>query len=297
MNFPENVIIQEVALRDGLQNEKRVVATAEKLRLVERMIGCGIRRIELSSFVNPRLVPQMADAEELWRKVRRHPDVLFTALILNERGLDRAISCGVPHVGIYVSASETHSRKNSNMDIAQALKEARLLLRKARREGVRARAGVMNAFGCAYEGAVPLARTLEITLGLLEEDPEEICLADSSGLANPLQIRKYIEQVRENTAGKALSLHLHNTRGLGPANLYAALEEGVSIFDTSLGGLGGCPFISGARGNISTEDTVYMIAELGISTGIDLKGLIRASRDFEALMGQNFPAVISHIES
>ena len=295
--LPENVIIQEVALRDGLQNEKRVVATADKLRLVERMIGCGIRRIELSSFVNPRLVPQMADAEELWRKVRRHPDVLFTALILNERGLDRAISCGVPHVGIYVSASETHSRKNSNMNIAEALKEARLLLRKARSEGVRTRAGVMNAFGCAYEGAVPLARTLEITQGLLEEDPEEICLADSSGLANPLQIRKYIEQVRENTAGKALSLHLHNTRGLGPANLYAALEEGVSIFDTSLGGLGGCPFISGARGNISTEDTVYMIAELGISTGIDLKGLIRASRDFEALMGQNFPAVISHIES
>lgn len=297
MNFPENVIIQEVALRDGLQNEKRVLATADKLRLVERMIGCGIRRIELSSFVNPRLVPQMADAEELWRKVERHQEVLFTALILNERGLERAISCAVPHVGIYVSASETHSRKNSNMDIAEALKEARLLLRKARSEGLRARAGVMNAFGCAYEGTVPLARTLEIIMRLLEEDPEEICLADSSGLANPLQIRKYIEQVREKAAGKALSLHLHNTRGLGPANLYAALEEGVSIFDTSLGGLGGCPFISGARGNISTEDTVYMISELGISSGIDLRGLIKASRDFEALLGQDFPAVISHIEA
>lgn len=293
--LPKKITIHEVVLRDGIQNEKKIVPTEEKLRLIGDLVACGIRRIEVSSFVNPKLVPQMADAEELWERIERKRGVLYSALILSKGGLERAIRCRVPHVGVFVSASETHSRKNSNKSVSEAMKEALRLIDRAQDAGIHVRAGVMNAFGCAYEGAVPVARVLKLVRALMKSDPEEICLADSSGLANPLQVEAVVSRVRRVTGQTELALHLHNTRGLGLANVYAALRQGVSIFDTSLGGLGGCPFIPGARGNIATEDTVGMLHGMGIRTGIRVDRLAEASRRFEQIMGQAFPALLSHI--
>jgi hydroxymethylglutaryl-CoA lyase len=293
--LPRRVSLQEVALRDGIQNEKTLVPTEEKIKLIDRLADCGLKQIEVSSFVNPRLVPQMADAEELWKRIKRRDGVRYSALILSEKGLDRAIHCRVPHVGIFVSASETHSRKNSNKTIAEALDEASRLITKARSAGMEVRAGVMNAFGCVYEGRTPVEKVLSLVGRYLEAGPDEICLADSSGLGNPLQIKEVLQRVKSATGDKPMALHLHNTRGAGLANLFAALEEGVSSFDTSLGGLGGCPFIAGARGNIATEDTVSMLHEMGIETGIYLEALIGASLDFERVMGQTFPAMVSHL--
>jgi len=293
--LPRKIEIHEVVLRDGIQNEKKLVSTDQKIKLINRLTECGVRRIEVSSFVNPRLVPQMADAEKLWSMVRRRKDVVYAALVLNERGLERAMRCGVPHVGIYVSASETHSRKNSNVSTTEAMREARLLIEKAHGAGMEVRAGVMNAFGCAYEGNVSQAKVIKLVKDFLKKEPDEICLADTSGMANPSQVRKLVKRVREIAGAAPISLHLHNTRGLGLANVWAAINEGVSIFDTSLGGLGGCPFIIGARGNIATEDTVNMLHETGVKTGINLDMLIEASLQFERYMGQKFPAMVSHL--
>jgi hydroxymethylglutaryl-CoA lyase len=294
-NVPQKIAIHEVVLRDGIQNEKKLVSTDEKVTLINNLIECGLRRIELSSFVNPRLVPQMADAEELWSTIGRRKGIVFAALILSEKGLDRAIQCGVSHVGVFVSASETHSRKNSNMSIAEAMKEARRLIAKAHGAGMEVRAGVMNAFGCAYERKVPLGRVLALVRDFMKREPDEICLADTSGMANPLQVKKLVKRVQDIVGAVPIALHLHNTRGLGLANVWAAVNEGIAIFDTSLGGLGGCPFIPGARGNIATEDTVNMLHESGIKTGINLDKLIHTSLRFEHYMGQTFPATVSHL--
>jgi hydroxymethylglutaryl-CoA lyase len=294
-SLPRKIDIHEVVLRDGIQNEKTLVSTDEKIQLISKLTDCGIRRIEVSSFVNPRLVPQMADAEKLWGMMTRKKGVVYAALILSQKGLERAIQCRVPHVGIYVSASETHSRKNSNMAVADALKEARRLIDTAHNAGMEVRAGVMNAFGCAYEGKILEGKVIKLVRDFMKREPDELCLADTSGMANPRQMKVLVNRVQDIAGGIPISLHLHNTRGLGLANVWAALNEGVSIFDTSLGGLGGCPFIPGARGNIATEDTVYMLNEAGVKTGIDLDKLIETSLQFEQYMGQTFPAVVSHL--
>jgi hydroxymethylglutaryl-CoA lyase len=293
--LPRKIHIHEVVLRDGIQNEMQLVSTDQKVKLIHDLIDSGIRRIEVSSFVNPRLVPQMADAEKLWSMIGRRKGVVYAALVLSEKGLDRAIQCRVPHVGIYVSASETHSKKNSNMSIAEATREARRLLDKAHMVGMDVRAGLMNAFGCAYEGKVSAGKVIKLVKDLMKREPDEICLADTSGMANPGQVKKLVKRVQDVVGSVPLSLHLHNTRGLGLANVWTALNEGVSIFDTSLGGLGGCPFIIGARGNISTEDTVNMLRETGVKTGINLDMLIESSLRFEQYMGQTFPAMVSHL--
>jgi len=294
--LPKRVTIHEVVLRDGIQNERKLVSTEEKLRLIRELVACGVRRIEVSSFVNPRLVPQMADAEALWERIERKRSVLYSALILSEGGLERAIRCRVPHVGIFVSASETHSRKNSNKSVSEALKEAVRLIGRAQDAGMKVRAGVMNAFGCAYEGHVPVTRIMKIVRAFMKKEPEEICLADSSGLADPAQMEKVLMRARGEIGEADLSLHLHNTRGLGLANVCAALAQGVSIFDTSMGGMGGCPFITGARGNIATEDTVGMLRGMGLKTGIDLERLIATSLRFEKVTGQTFPAALTHLK-
>ncbi len=264
--LPKKITIHEVVLRDGIQNEKKLVPTEEKLRLIGELVACGVRRVEISSFVNRSLVPQMADAEMLWERIERRKGVLYSALILSEGGLQRAIRCRVPHVGIFVSASETHSLKNSNRSVAEALKEAVRLIGMAQDAGMKVRAGVMNAFGCAYEGNVPVTRVMKLVRAFMKRGPDEICLADSSGLANPVQMEEVLARVRCETASADLSLHLHNTRGQGLANVYAALEAGGIDLRYILGGLGGCPFIAGARGNIATEDTIAMLHSMGLKT-------------------------------
>lgn len=293
--LPTDVILHEVVLRDGIQTEAKILKTEEKLKLIEQLIESGVRRIEVSSFVNPRLVPQMADAEKLWTNVKQHAGVLYSALILGSKSLERAVKCRVPHVGIFVSASETHSRKNSNRTIAEAQTEALELIEKAKTAGMEVRAGVMNAFGCAYEGPVPVKQVVQLIKEYMRLEPDELCLADTSGMANPLLIREVMTRVKDVTRDKPIALHFHNTRGLGLVNVWEALQQGVRIFDTSLGGLGGCPFIPGARGNIATEDTVHMFHEIGISTGIDMNRIIETSLEFEKVMGKEFSAAVSHL--
>ena len=294
-HLPQEVTLHEVVLRDGIQNEKTIIPTEEKVRLIERLVNCGIKRIEVSSFVNPSLVPQMADAEDLWGKIERKEGILYSALILGEKSLNRAIHCKVPHAGIFVSASETHSQKNSNRTISEARKEVLKLIERAQSAGMEIRAGVMNAFGCAYEGKIFVEKIISLVEDLMKTEPDEICLADTSGMANPKLIKEVLVRMREVTGNKPISLHLHNTRGLGLANVWEALRQGVFIFDTSIGGLGGCPFIPGAKGNIATEDTVHMLHEMEIKTGIDLNCLVETSLDFEKFMGKEFPAMVSHL--
>ena len=294
-SLPQMVSLHEVVLRDGIQNEPASVPTDRKIELVNGLVHSGIVRIELSSFVNPRLVPQMADAEILWERVERPPGVLLSALVLGEKSLERAIRCEVPHVGIFVSASETHSLKNSNRTVSEAAKEALHLMDRAKSHGMQVRAGVMNAFGCAYEGTVPVDRVVRLIEKFMTLAPDEICLADTSGMAHPRQVGEVLLRVRRVTGDVPLSLHLHNTRGLGLANLWEALRWGVTIFDTSLGGLGGCPFIPGAKGNIATEDTVHLLHLSKIETGIHLERLVEVSRAFEGFMKKEFPAMIPHL--
>ena len=294
--LPQEVTLHEVVLRDGIQNEKTIISTEEKVRLIERLASCGIKRIEVSSFVNPRLVPQMADAEDLWEKIERREGILYSALILGEKSLNRAIHCKVPHAGIFVSASETHSQKNSNRTIAEARKEALKLIERAQSAGMKVRAGVMNSFGCAYEGKISAEKVMSLVRDFMKTEPDEICLADTSGMANPKFIKEVLMCLREVTGNKTISLHLHNTRGLGLANVWEALQQGISIFDTSMGGLGGCPFIPGARGNIATEDTLHMLHEMKIETGINLNSLIETSLNFERFMGKEFPAIVTHLK-
>lgn len=274
---------------------RKMFPTEEKLRLIDRLVKCGVKRIEVSAFVNPRLVPQMADTEELWERMDRKKGILYSALILSAEGLRRAIRCRVPHVGIFVSASETHSRKNVGKTVAEALEEAVPLIGKARAAGMMVRAGVMNAFGCAYEGKIPPGQVLKLVKSFLKEEPHEICLADSSGMANPAQVESLIRRTQDVVKENPISLHLHNTRGLGPANVWAALHSGVGIFDAALGGAGGCPFIVGARGNIATEDLVHLLHETGFKTGVHLGKLIDASLAFEKTLGRKLPGVLSHL--
>jgi hydroxymethylglutaryl-CoA lyase len=297
IHLPKRVEIHEVVLRDGIQNEKRIVPTAEKVRLVQQLADCGIRRMEISSFVNPKLVPQMADAEELWERIERKKGVMYSALILSEKGLDRAIRCRVPHASVFVSASETHSIRNSNKSVAEAMREALRLIGKAREAGMGVRAGVMNAFGCAYDGKVPVSAVLQHVRDFMKRGPDEIGLADTTGMANPLQSSEVLKQLMDVTGDTPVSVHFHNTRDLGLANVWAAINAGVTIFDSSLGGLGGCPFIPGAKGNIATEDVVHMMSEMDVRTSVDLDRLIDVSLGFEKVMGQTFPAFVTRLRS
>jgi hydroxymethylglutaryl-CoA lyase len=293
--WPAEVCLHEVVTRDGIQNEAKIIGVEEKVDLIHRIVQHGVCRIEVSSFVNPKLVPQMADAEKLWKKIRREPGVLYSALVLNQNGLERAMACGVPHVGVWVSASETHSRKNSHRTVSEALKDTQYLMDTAKKNKMGLRAGIMNAFGCAYEGTVAEENVIELVKAFMKHGPDEICLADTSGMANPVQMERVIHKVKRFVGNVLISLHIHDTRGLGLANIYAALRQGITVFDTSIGGIGGCPFIPGAAGNVATEDTAYMLHQMGIRTGVNIPGLIQLSLRLEAMLGRRLPGTLSHL--
>ncbi len=282
------ILIEETAPRDGLQNEKDLLTLSEKIRLVEDLVDCGLPRIQVGSFVNPRAVPQMADTEAVFQGLRKKPGVIYRALVLNEKGLERAASCGVRDVAVFVSASETHSRKNSGCETAEALKRACDVVRQAKSQGLSVQAGVMNAFGCRFEGTVPEQRVLSLAASLVDAGADELCLADTSGLANPLQMEKIVAEALRNFP-IPLVLHLHDTFGFGLANVYAAWKLGVSRFDGACGGLGGCPFIPGAPGNIPTEDLAHLFHAMGLPTGIDLEKLTAVRRRLESRLKRILP--------
>lgn len=274
--------------RDGFQNEPETIPTAEKVRLVDLLSASGLRRIEVTSFVRPDVIPQLSDAEEVLRGMQRREGVSFSVLIPNERGLERALALHerFDEVNVFVSASETHNRRNVNRSIEDSLVGLERTLAGAGEAGLRREGVISTSFGCPYEGEVPPERVFAIAERLAAAGCEEIGFGDTTGMANPRQVGEFFAAARERLAGVELTAHFHNTRGQGLANVLAALERGVDSFESSFGELGGCPVPPGATGNVATEDVVSMLEEMGVGTGIDLERLLEASRAAQQALGR-----------
>jgi hydroxymethylglutaryl-CoA lyase len=281
------VLLQEVGPRDGLQNEPRALSVEIRAELVEDLADAGLRRIQIGSFVNPRRVPQMAGTDTLWQQLKQRPGVRYSVLALNARGLDLALTERIPHVEVYVSASETHSMKNSGTSVGDSLESAIAMIESATAHGAGVTAGVMCAFGCFYEGAVSIDKVMRIVARLKEKQPSEIGLADTSGMADPEAIRTMIRAVSEQMSLDRVTLHLHDTRGLGIQNMMAALEMGVRRFDTAVGGLGGCPFIPGAPGNISTEQAIEALHAASFLSGVSAEKICSISEKIKKALGHS----------
>jgi hydroxymethylglutaryl-CoA lyase len=286
--LPESVRIREVGPRDGFQNEPETIPTADKVRLINTLAGSGLERLEVTAFVRPDVIPQLADAEEVLASISRPEGVAYSILIPNERGLERALAHRdrFDEVNLFLSASETHNRKNVNRSIAESLEGIGAAVARAREEKLRCEGVISTSFGCPYEGEVPPERVFEIAEQLAGFGCEEIGFGDTTGMANPRQVGEFFAGARERLTGVELTAHFHNTRGQGLANVLAALERGIDSFESSFGELGGCPVPPGSTGNISTEDLVSMLEEMGVSTGIDLAKLIEASRAAQEVLGR-----------
>lgn len=290
--LPKTAEIVEVGPRDGLQTQQKIVPTEMKVAAIRQAAEAGIKRIQVTSFVHPRLVPQMADAEDVCAQLPDIDGVQYNGLVLNMRGLQRAYKAGLKHVDMGVPASETLSQKNANSSIEEGMARMEAMVQRAREWGMSVRAGVQTAFGCVYEGAIPQERVVDLTRRFLAMGIDELSLADSAGLGNPEQVRRMVDAIRPLSGDIPFVLHLHDTRGMGLANCMAALDAGITRFDSSFGGLGGCPFIKGAKGNIPTEDTLYMMHEMGIETGVDIGKVAQISRQFEQFFGGELPGKI-----
>jgi hydroxymethylglutaryl-CoA lyase len=279
------VNIREVGPRDGFQNEPEVIATDDKVRLVEMLARTGLRRLEVTSFVRPDVIPQLADGAEVLSRARIPDDVTVTVLVPNERGLDNALQLRerFDEVNLFLSASETHNRRNVNRSIEESLSGLERVVGRARAEGLRCEGVISVAFGCPYEGEVPCQRVFAIARRLVEAGCEEIAFGDTTGMANPRQVREFFS---EADLGVELTAHFHNTRGQGLANVVAALDAGVRSFESSFGELGGCPVPKGATGNIASEDLVSMLHEMGYETGIDLERLLDCAREVRRVLGR-----------
>jgi hydroxymethylglutaryl-CoA lyase len=286
--LPTSVRIREVGPRDGLQNEPEVLATDVKVRLIELLAATGLTRIELTSFVRPDVIPQLADAGDVLARVTLPDTISASVLIPNERGLERALEHRgkFQEINGFLSASETHNHKNVGRSVGDSLGGLRATFARARAEGLRCEGVISTSFGCPYEGHVPAERVLAIAQELAAAGAEEVGFGDTTGMANPLQVRAFFEQARRALPGIELTAHFHNTRGQGLANVLAALEAGIDSFESSFGELGGCPVPAGATGNIASEDLVSMLEEMGIATGIDLGKLIEASRAAQQALGR-----------
>lgn len=286
--------ICEVSPRDGLQNEKKLLTTAEKIELVTRSIDAGIRRIEVTSFVHPLKVPQMADAEAVMAGVPRVPGVKYAGLVMNARGLDRALAAGVDEVDIVVVATDTFAGKNQGVTSQESIRIAAELVAAARAANVASTITVGAAFGCPFEGEVPLDRLTSIITEVVAAGPDEIALADTIGVAVPSDITERVAIMRSLApASVPLRLHLHDTRHTGVANAVAAVAAGITVLDSSIGGAGGCPFAPKATGNVATEDLIYLFNRMRISTGVDLDLIIQAAIWLEERLGKSLPGALS----
>ena len=286
--LPSTVRIREVGPRDGFQNEPEVIPTSDKVRLIDMLAGTGLQRLEVTSFVRPDVIPQLADAAEVLAAVTRPADVSYSVLIPNERGLERALEQRerFDEINVFVSATESHNKRNKNRTIAESLDDLGRTVARAREEGLRCEGVISVVFGCPYEGEVAPDRVLEIADALAEMGCEEVSFGDTTGMANPRQVGEFLASATERLDGVELTAHFHNTRGQGLANVLAALEQGVNSFESAFGELGGSPLTPGATGNISTEDLVSMLHEMGVETGVDLERLLEASRAAEELLGR-----------
>jgi len=293
MHLPDKVAICEVGPRDGLQNERVNVPTAGKIRLIEALGGTGIRRMEATSFVSPKWVPNLADAEDVLAGVKRPAGVAYAALVPNLKGLERALAVRVDEIVIFLSASESHNQKNINKSIAQALETYGEVGARAKAAGLRLKAALSTCFGCPFEGDVDPGVVVRIAEALVAMGVDEVGISDTTGMANPRQVYALVSRVAERIPLEKLSLHFHDTRGAGLANVLAGLQAGVTIYDGSVGGLGGCPYAKGATGNIATEDLVHMLHEMGIETGVDLERLIECAKLAQDLVGRPLEAHVS----
>ncbi len=293
--MPRKVRIREVGPRDGFQNEPEVIPTERKVELINGLARTGLRRLEVTSFVRADVIPQLADAAAVLGAIDVPEQVSLSVLIPNERGLDNALGlledgsgarAAFDEVNVFLSASETHNRKNVNRSIAESLAGVEAVLARARAAGLRCEGVISTSFGCPYEGAVPAARVLEIAGRLRDAGAQEIGFGDTTGMANPLQVREFFALARDELGDLELTAHFHNTRGQGLANVLAALEAGVDSFESSFGELGGCPVPAGATGNIATEDLASMLAEMGIETGIELPALLACARRVQEILGR-----------
>ncbi|WP_368622736.1 hydroxymethylglutaryl-CoA lyase [Paraburkholderia sp. BR13444] len=289
----DQLIVQEVAPRDGLQIEPTWVETADKIALINGLSTCGFTRIEAGSFVSPKTIPALRDGEAVFQRIERQPGVIYVALVPNLKGAERALSARADELNLVMSASQTHNRANMRMSCESSLAAFDDIVRRALAAGVRLNATVATAFGCPFEGRTDEDRVIGIVDAYREMGIEGITLADTTGMANPHQVARLVARVLETLPATALTLHFHNTRGLGIANVLAAYEAGARRFDAALGGLGGCPFAPGASGNICTEDLVNLCDEMGIPTGIDLPKLLALSRGLPALLGHDVPGQVA----
>ncbi len=288
--LPARVTVYEVGPRDGLQNEQRMVPTADKIALINALSQTGLRQIEVSSFVNPKWIPQLADASEVARGITRRPGVGYSCLVPNRRGLDSALDVGLTEIAVFMSASETHNKKNINKTRAETLSAFAEVMQPAVQAGVRVRAYVSTVFGCPYEGKVRSDATVELVEKLLQMGAYQISLGDTIGVATPRQVEEVLLRLDPVCPRERLALHFHDTRGTALANVVVGLQMGISTIDSALGGLGGCPYAPGASGNLATEDLIYMLDGMGVETGVNLDALVDCSRQVGTFIGRELPS-------
>jgi hydroxymethylglutaryl-CoA lyase len=288
--LPVDVTLYEVGPRDGLQNESRLIPTSDKVQLIDALSGTGLRAIEITSFVNPKWIPQLADGAEVAQRVSRRPGVRYSALVPNRQGFDSAVKAGMKEIAVFLSASETHNKKNVNKTIAATLQAFGEVVPPALELGLRVRAYVSTVYGCPYEGKVDPGKALELCRVLRAMGCYQISLGDTIGVANPRQVRDVLSRVLAETPIEAVAVHFHDTRGTALANILVAVEMGITTVDAALGGLGGCPYAPGASGNVATEDVVYMLEGMGVRTGVDLDRLVDCARLASTVVGHEVPS-------
>lgn len=283
------IILEEQGLRDGFQTLSQVIPATKKLEYIDRLVDAGLTRIQVASFVHPKLVPQMADAEAVCEQLDKKEGVIYSGLVLNLKGVERGIAAGLDHLACSISASNTHSQKNARLTLDEAKKAFKEMVSVAKGNDIVVRGGIQCAFGCRYEGQIDANHILDMVDHHLDTGIDELALADSTGMGNPKQLGELIHKVVEKAGNIPVILHLHNTENKGYSNFYAATEAGVRIFDTAFGGLGGCPFIKSATGNIATEDTAHAAKQMGYETGIDIHKIAKISNELESTLGHKLP--------
>jgi hydroxymethylglutaryl-CoA lyase len=290
-DLPASVSVREVGPRDGLQNEAPV-PTEAKLALLDALSGTGVRRIEAVSFVHPGAIPAMADADEVWRRMHRSDGVRYSALVPNVRGAERALAAGVSEIEVVVSASDTHNRRNLNRSTEQSLDDIAEIVALAHGREATVQVIVSTAWGCPYEGDVPVARVVSVAGRAMADGADTMSFGDTTGMATPGRVTRLVGEIRSAHPHAPVNLHFHNTRGAALANVLAAMQLGVADFDASVGGLGGCPYAPGASGNVATEELVHLIEDMGVDTGIDLDAMIAAAEVAERIVGRTLPSQV-----